>query len=111
MATSWSPTRPGAIIYMSLSNFMIYREVGFYPGRGLNMVLGPNGAGKSSLLCAACVALGGDLEALRRQRDASELVGRHGGKARVRVRLSRGEGRSYWDVECVLHRDKGKDPR
>lgn len=50
--------QPGAIVRVTLANFVTYTAVDFYPGPSLNMVIGPNGTGKSTLVCAICLGLG-----------------------------------------------------
>ena len=44
----------GAIVKMTMHNFMTYDDCSFQPGPGLNLVLGPNGTGKSSIVSAIC---------------------------------------------------------
>lgn len=50
--------QPGAIVRVTLRNFVTYSFVEFFPGPNLNMVIGPNGSGKSTLVCAICLGLG-----------------------------------------------------
>ena len=122
--------RPGSVYYLGVTNFMCYREAGFYPGRGLNVLLGPNGSGKSSLASAACLALGGDLSVLNRQSEVGQVVGQQGGdkgEARVRIKLWRplqdqggggdvdkgksGRNPRVWDIEVTIYRAKKRKPR
>jgi ATPase subunit of ABC transporter with duplicated ATPase domains len=51
--------RNGAVVRVSVHNFVTYKDVDFYPGPHLNMVIGPNGSGKSTLVCALCLGLCG----------------------------------------------------
>jgi len=48
--------QPGAIIRVSLTNFVTYERADFYPGPSLNMVIGPNGTGKVSNLFPCVIA-------------------------------------------------------
>lgn len=50
--------QPGAIVRVTLKNFVTYTTAEFLPGPSLNMVIGPNGTGKSTLVCAICLGLG-----------------------------------------------------
>lgn len=52
--------QPGAIVRVTLNNFVTYTAAEFHPGPSLNMVIGPNGNGKSTLVCAICLGLGWD---------------------------------------------------
>lgn len=50
--------KPGAIVRIKVTDFVIYTSAEFFPGPKLNMVIGPNGTGKSTLVCAICLGLG-----------------------------------------------------
>jgi hypothetical protein len=43
--------RPGAIVRVTLKDFMTYSAGELRPGPRLNVILGPNGTGKSSIVC------------------------------------------------------------
>ncbi|RMZ90082.1 hypothetical protein DV736_g2677, partial [Chaetothyriales sp. CBS 134916] len=80
---------PGAIVRVSLRNFVTYSSVEFRPGPGLNMVIGPNGTGKSTLVCAICLGLGWGTQYLGRAKDAAEFV-KHGcAEATIEIELQR----------------------
>ena len=40
--------RPGSLIQLTLTNFMIHKLLVIKPGPGLNLIVGPNGAGMKS---------------------------------------------------------------
>ena len=68
---------PGAILRVSVENFVTYERAEFFPGPNLNMVIGPNGTGKSSLVCAVCLGLGYHSNVLGRASAFGEFV-KHG---------------------------------
>lgn len=68
---------PGAIVRVSLENFVTYSKADFFPGPNLNMVIGPNGTGKSSLVCAMCLGLGYQPSLLGRADKVGQYV-KHG---------------------------------
>lgn len=68
---------PGAIVRVTLKNFVTYEKADFFPGPNLNMVIGPNGTGKSSLVCAICLGLGYPASVLGRATSFGEFV-KHG---------------------------------
>ncbi|KAH6888056.1 P-loop containing nucleoside triphosphate hydrolase protein [Thelonectria olida] len=69
--------QPGAIVRVSVQNFVTYEKAEFFPGPHLNMVVGPNGTGKSSLVCAICLGLGYSPKHLGRAGSVKEFV-KHG---------------------------------
>lgn len=73
-ATEFSP---GAIVRVTIENFVTYERADFFPGPSLNMVIGPNGVGKSSLVCAICLGLGYPSAVLGRAGTVGEFV-KHG---------------------------------
>lgn len=73
-ATDFSP---GAIVRVTIENFVTYERADFFPGPSLNMVIGPNGVGKSSLVCAICLGLGYPPAVLGRAGTVGEFV-KHG---------------------------------
>lgn len=83
--------QPGAIVRVTLTNFVTYTSAEFLPGPNLNMVIGPNGTGKSTLVCAICLGLGWGPGLLGRAKDPSEFV-KHGHKeATIEIELQRHE--------------------
>ena len=68
---------PGAIVRVTVENFVTYEKAEFFPGPNLNMVIGPNGTGKSSLVCAICLGLGYGPKHLGRAGSVKEFV-KHG---------------------------------
>ena len=64
----------GAVVKVTLRNFMTYVNETFWPGPNFNVVVGANGSGKSSIVTALCICLGGDLDFLNRQTEVSSLV-------------------------------------
>ncbi|KAL1883402.1 hypothetical protein VTK73DRAFT_8969 [Phialemonium thermophilum] len=69
--------QPGAILRVTVENFVTYEHADFFPGPNLNMVIGPNGTGKSSLVCAICLGLGYPSSVLGRASTFGEFV-KHG---------------------------------
>lgn len=69
--------QPGAIVRVTVENFVTYEKAEFLPGPHLNMVVGPNGTGKSSLVCAICLGLGYSPKHLGRAGSVKEFV-KHG---------------------------------
>ena len=81
--------QPGAIVRVSVENFVTYEKADFFPGPNLNMVIGPNGTGKSSLVCAICLGLGYGPKHLGRAGSVKEFV-KHGKEiATIEVELKR----------------------
>ncbi|CAK7218603.1 Structural maintenance of chromosomes protein 5 [Sporothrix curviconia] len=77
-ATRAKPTfQPGAIVRVTLDNFVTYEHAEFDPGPSLNLVIGPNGTGKSSLVCAICLGLGFHSNVLGRATTFGDFV-KHG---------------------------------
>lgn len=68
---------PGAIVRVTIENFVTYERADFFPGPSMNMVIGPNGVGKSSLVCAICLGLGYPPAVLGRAGNVGEFV-KHG---------------------------------
>lgn len=69
--------QPGAIVRVTLDNFVTYEHAEFDPGPSLNLVIGPNGTGKSSLVCAICLGLGFHSNVLGRATTFGDFV-KHG---------------------------------
>ncbi|XP_037075659.1 structural maintenance of chromosomes protein 5-like [Pollicipes pollicipes] len=54
----------GAVVRVTLQNFLTYDDVTVLPGARLNLIVGPNGSGKSSIVAALVLGLGGTPEML-----------------------------------------------
>ncbi len=66
--------RPGAIVRVTLKDFMTYSAGELRPGPRLNVVLGPNGTGKSSIVCGIGLALAGKPKILGRAKTVGSFV-------------------------------------
>lgn len=86
--------QPGAIVRITLDNFVTYEHVVVSPGPNLNMVIGPNGTGKSSLVCAICLGLGYSPNILGRAGKVSEYVKIGKASAMVQIELKKLPGQS-----------------
>ncbi|KAJ2470037.1 Structural maintenance of chromosomes protein 5 [Coemansia sp. RSA 2322] len=108
--------RAGAIMHMSLRNFITYDRIDVAPGPHMNMIIGPNGTGKSSIVCAIALGLGENTSVMKRAKDISEFVkhghahgsieitlatGEAGGGGAVRIRreIHREGNRSAWRID------------
>ncbi|XP_077370284.1 structural maintenance of chromosomes protein 5 isoform X1 [Festucalex cinctus] len=56
----------GAVLRITMKNFLTYDYTVVHPGPNLNMVIGANGTGKSSIVCAICLSLAGKATVLER---------------------------------------------
>eukprot|EP00300_Choanocystis_sp_HF-7_P009322 c16372_g1_i3.p1 GENE.c16372_g1_i3~~c16372_g1_i3.p1 ORF type:complete len:1045 (+),score=294.87 c16372_g1_i3:40-3135(+) len=65
---------PGKIISVKMTNFLTYDDAVLYPGPYMNLIIGPNGTGKSTLVCAICLALGGEPKLLKRADRIADFV-------------------------------------
>lgn len=99
--------QPGAIVRVSVENFVTYEKADFFPGPHLNMVLGPNGTGKSSLVCAICLGLGYSPKHLGRAGSVKEFV-KHGKDiATIEIELKKGGGsRTNHIVRVQIRREQ-----
>ncbi|KAJ3342599.1 Structural maintenance of chromosomes protein 5 [Entophlyctis luteolus] len=77
----------GAILKITLTNFVTYNHVEFSPGPYLNMVIGPNGTGKSTIVCAIALGLGGKPEILGRAKEIKEFVKKNQETAVIEIEL------------------------
>lgn len=77
----------GAIVRVSLTDFVTYERADFYPGPSLNMVIGPNGTGKSSLVSALCLGLGYNPSTLGRADDFKSYVRTGKKQATIEIEL------------------------
>jgi structural maintenance of chromosomes protein 5 len=105
--------QPGAIVRMTLKNFVTYTSAEFFPGPSLNMIIGPNGTGKSTFVCAICLGLGWSPSFLGRAKDPAEFV-KHGCReATIEIELQKkSEGRvashSNTVITRIIRRDGNK---
>jgi len=81
--------QPGAIVRVSVRNFVTYEYAEFFPGPNLNMVIGPNGTGKSSLVCAICLGLGYHSNVLGRASAFGDFVKHGSDSAKVEIELQK----------------------
>jgi structural maintenance of chromosomes protein 5 len=105
--------QPGAIVRMTLKNFVTYTSAEFFPGPSLNMIIGPNGTGKSTFVCAICLGLGWSPSFLGRAKDPAEFV-KHGCReATIEIELQkksdgRVASRSNTVITRIIKRDGNK---
>ncbi|KAJ2813772.1 Structural maintenance of chromosomes protein 5, partial [Coemansia furcata] len=105
--------RAGAIMHISLTNFITYDRIDVRPGPHMNMIIGPNGTGKSSIVCAIALGLGENTSVMKRAKDISEFV-KHGhengaieitlatggsGSVRIRREMARQGNKSSWKID------------
>ncbi|KAJ2718581.1 Structural maintenance of chromosomes protein 5 [Coemansia sp. Benny D115] len=104
--------REGAIMHISLRNFVTYDSIELTPGPNMNMIIGPNGTGKSTIVCAIALGLGEKTVVLGRAKDIGEFV-KHGhaqgsveitlasqqGPVRIRRDIMREGNKSVWRVD------------
>jgi chromosome segregation ATPase len=105
--TATNEFQPGAIVRVSVENFVTYEKADFFPGPNLNMVIGPNGTGKSSLVCAICLGLGYSPKHLGRAGSVKEFV-KHGKEtATIEIELAkRPKDRSNYVVRVQIRREQ-----
>ncbi|KAH7158112.1 hypothetical protein B0J13DRAFT_495406 [Dactylonectria estremocensis] len=99
--------QPGAIVRVSVQNFVTYEKAEFFPGPHLNMVVGPNGTGKSSLVCAICLGLGYSPKHLGRAGSVKEFVKHGKDTATIEIELyKRAKDRKNWIVKVQIRREQ-----
>ncbi|KAI0476179.1 hypothetical protein GGR56DRAFT_665927 [Xylariaceae sp. FL0804] len=81
--------QPGAIVRVTLRDFVTYEHAEFKPGPSMNMVIGPNGTGKSSLVCGICLGLGYSHKLLGRAQHVGEYVQHGKDSASVEIELQK----------------------
>ncbi|KAJ4264008.1 Structural maintenance of chromosomes protein 5 [Fusarium torreyae] len=97
----------GAIVRVSVENFVTYEKAEFLPGPHLNMVVGPNGTGKSSLVCAICLGLGYSPKHLGRAGSVKEFVKHGKDTATIEIELyKRPKDRKNWVVKVQIRREQ-----
>ena len=99
--------QPGAIVRVSVENFVTYEKAEFFPGPHLNMVVGPNGTGKSSLVCAICLGLGYSPRHLGRAGSVKEFVKHGKDTATIEIELyKRPKDRRNFIVRVQIRREQ-----
>ncbi|KAM0439669.1 hypothetical protein ACHAPT_000761 [Fusarium lateritium] len=99
--------QPGAIVRVSVENFVTYEKAEFLPGPHLNMVVGPNGTGKSSLVCAICLGLGYSPRHLGRAGSVKEFVKHGKDTATIEIELQkRPKDRTNFVVKVQIRREQ-----
>ncbi|CAM1502106.1 Fc.00g040900.m01.CDS01 [Cosmosporella sp. VM-42] len=99
--------QPGAIVRVSVVNFVTYEKADFFPGPHLNMVVGPNGTGKSSLVCAICLGLGYSPKHLGRAGAVKEFVKHGKDTATIEIELfKRPKDRRNYVVKVQIRREQ-----
>nr|XP_060618198.1 structural maintenance of chromosomes protein 5 [Anolis sagrei ordinatus] len=79
----------GAILRISMENFLTYDNCVVYPGPHLNMIVGANGTGKSSIVCAICLGLAGKPSFIGRADKVGHFVKRGCNKGIIEITLSK----------------------
>lgn len=98
---------PGAIVRVTVENFVTYEKAEFFPGPYLNMVIGPNGTGKSSLVCAICLGLGYSPRHLGRAGSVKEFVKHGKDVATIEIELFKGpQDRRNYVVRVQIRREQ-----
>ncbi|KAG7283860.1 hypothetical protein CRUP_034047 [Coryphaenoides rupestris] len=82
----------GAILRISMQNFLTYSCCVVYPGANLNMIVGANGTGKSSIVCAICLGLAGKTAILGRGDKVGLYVKRGCRVGSIEIELSKNGG-------------------
>ncbi|KAF4984202.1 hypothetical protein FZEAL_542 [Fusarium zealandicum] len=99
--------QPGAIVRVSVENFVTYEKAEFLPGPHLNMVVGPNGTGKSSLVCAICLGLGYSPKHLGRAGSVKEFVKHGKDTATIEIELyKRPKDRKNFVIKVQIRREQ-----
>lgn len=98
---------PGAIVRVTVENFVTYEKAEFFPGPNLNMVIGPNGTGKSSLVCAICLGLGYSPKHLGRAGSVKEFVKHGKDMATIEIELKKKpQDRSNYVIRVQIKREQ-----
>ncbi|KAK9408195.1 structural maintenance of chromosomes protein 5 [Crotalus adamanteus] len=77
----------GAIVRISMENFLTYDNCVVFPGPHLNMIVGANGTGKSSIVCAICLGLAGKPSFIGRADKVGHYVKRGCNKGTVEIEV------------------------
>lgn len=100
--------QPGAIVKVTLKDFVTYTAATFYPGPALNMVIGPNGTGKSTLVCAICLGLAASPNNLGRAKEVGEFVKHGASDAYIEIELKGKRGQRNYVIKTHIKRDGNK---
>ena len=103
--TSKKQFNTGAIVSITLKNFITFEHVKFYCKPGLNLVLGPNGSGKSTFVCALCLGLGGHPKLLGRAKEVKEFVKRGCPRGEIELELFREGGKTLLIKRSINSQD------
>ncbi|KAG5983455.1 hypothetical protein E4U55_008110 [Claviceps digitariae] len=99
--------KPGAIVRVTVQNFVTYEKAEFFPGPHLNMVIGPNGTGKSSLVCAICLGLGYSPKHLGRAGSVKEFVKHGKDSATIEIELhKKPQDRRNYVIKVQIRREQ-----
>uniref|UniRef100_A0AAQ5XQH7 Structural maintenance of chromosomes protein 5 n=1 Tax=Amphiprion ocellaris TaxID=80972 RepID=A0AAQ5XQH7_AMPOC len=82
----------GAILRITMKNFLTYDYSEVHPGPNLNMIIGANGTGKSSIVCAICLGLAGKTAVLGRGDKVGLYVKRGCSKGYIEIELYKSGG-------------------
>ncbi|KAM9343488.1 structural maintenance of chromosomes protein 5 isoform 2-T2 [Pholidichthys leucotaenia] len=82
----------GAILRITMKNFLTYDYCVVTPGPNLNMIVGANGTGKSSIVCAICLGLAGKTAVLGRVDKVGLYVKRGCHKGHIEIELYKRSG-------------------
>ncbi|XP_051807111.1 structural maintenance of chromosomes protein 5 [Acanthochromis polyacanthus] len=82
----------GAILRITMKNFLTYDYSEVRPGPNLNMIIGANGTGKSSIVCAICLGLAGKTAVLGRGDKVGLYVKRGCSKGYIEIELYKSGG-------------------
>lgn len=99
--------KTGAIVRVTVENFVTYEKAEFFPGPHLNMVIGPNGTGKSSLVCAICLGLGYSPKHLGRAGSVKEFVKNGKDTATIEIELfKKPKDRTNYVIRVQIRREQ-----
>ncbi|KAM9829174.1 structural maintenance of chromosomes protein 5 [Syngnathus typhle] len=82
----------GAVLRITMENFLTYDYTVVHPGPNLNMVIGANGTGKSSIVCAICLSLAGKTTILERDDKIGGYVKQGCDRGFVEIELFKSSG-------------------
>ncbi|CDZ98809.1 Structural maintenance of chromosome protein SMC5/Spr18, SMC superfamily [Phaffia rhodozyma] len=99
---------PGAVVRVSLMNFLTYDSAEFFPGPHLNMIVGPNGSGKSTIVCSIAIGLGWSPKVLGRADEINQFLKYGHKKGFTEIELKNFAGQPNLVVRRDIHRDNNK---
>ncbi|XP_077438004.1 structural maintenance of chromosomes protein 5 [Vanacampus margaritifer] len=82
----------GAVLRITMKNFLTYDHTVVYPGPNLNIVIGANGTGKSSIVCAICLSLAGKTTVLERGDKVGGYVKKGCNQGFIEIELFKNDG-------------------